>query len=41
MKAVTEAKGNPFYRDHLPLVGEDIEVGVVSKFRHLRIADMT
>ena len=26
VKAVNEAKGNPFYRDHLPLIGEDIEV---------------
>lgn len=26
VKVITEAKGSPFYRDHLPLVGEDIQV---------------
>ena len=26
VKVVTEAKGSPFYRDHLPVVGEDIQV---------------
>ena len=26
MKALSEAKGHQFYRDHLPIVGEDVEV---------------
>ena len=26
LKVVTDAKGNGFYRDHLPLLGEDREV---------------